>query len=68
MFSHSATPISCERPALPGARLAENNSTLKADTFLFLVKSHLKKHKGLIDQRALIQPFPFARQFSPELS
>jgi hypothetical protein len=27
--------------------LAEDNSTLKADTFLFSVKSHLKKHKGL---------------------
>jgi hypothetical protein len=27
--------------------LAEDNSTLKADTFLFSIKSHLKKHKGL---------------------
>jgi hypothetical protein len=48
--------------------LAEDNSTLKADTFLFLVKSHLKKHKGLTTCRALVQPFPFARQFTPELS
>jgi hypothetical protein len=39
--------MSYGRPALPGARLAEDNSTLKADTFLFSIKSHLKKHKGL---------------------
>jgi hypothetical protein len=41
---------------------------LKVDTFLFSIKSHLKKHKGLTIYRALVQPFPFARQLSPELS
>jgi hypothetical protein len=59
--------MSYGRPALPGA-FGRKHSTLKADTFLFLVKSHLKKHEGLTIYRALVQPFPFARQFSPELS
>ncbi|HEY6519142.1 MAG TPA: hypothetical protein VIZ19_07215, partial [Roseiarcus sp.] len=47
MFCHSATPISFQTPGPPWRPSAEGNSTLKADTFLFLVKSHLKKHKGL---------------------
>src|SRR5579863_1882473 len=41
------TPISLRTPGPPWRPLAEDNSTLKADTFLFLVKSHLKKHKDL---------------------
>ena len=51
------TPISFQTPGPPLRPSAEGNSTLKADTFLFSVKSHLKKHKGLSDQRRSFSHF-----------
>jgi hypothetical protein len=45
-------------PGPPRRPLAEDNSTVKADTFLFSIKSHLKKHKGL---------FIYQRSFSHSL-